>query len=64
MDPPAELIKSEIVANHIGATSIAKAITVEKKAENIKLAVTIVEAGNYQVAAFGGLPSCRARILW
>jgi hypothetical protein len=64
VDPPAEQINSETVANHIGAISNAKAIAAEKKAEHIKRVVAIVEAGNYQVAPFGGLPSCRARILW
>ena len=58
-----EQIKSESVANHIAATSITKAIAAKEKAEHIKCVVAIVEAGNYQVAPFGGLPSC-SRILW
>ena len=69
MDPPTEPIKSEqikleSVANHIAATSITKAIAAKEKAEHIKRVVAIVEAGNYQFAPFGGLPSCRTRILW
>ena len=58
-----EQIKSEIVANHIATTSNAKAVAAEKKADYIKHVLAIVEAGNYQVAPFGGLPSCSARIL-
>ena len=54
----------ETVTNHIAATSNAKTVEEEKKAYNIKRAIAIVEAGNYQVAPFGGLPSRRARILW
>ena len=68
VDPPAEpikseQIKSEIVTNHIATTSNAKVYAAEKKAEHIKRVLAIVEAGYYQVALFGGLPSCRARIL-
>ena len=50
--------------NHIAETSNAKAVAEERKADNIKRAIAIVEAGNYQVAPFGGLPSLIARILW
>ena len=63
VDPPAEQIKSDIVAIHIRATSNTKAIAAEKKAEHIKRVVAIVEARNYQVAPFWGLPSCRARFV-
>ena len=61
-----EQIRTDIVASHLAATSNAKAIAAEKKAqaEHIKRVVAIVEAGNYQVAILGGLPSCRAHISW
>ena len=69
VDPPSELIKSEqikseSVAKHIAATSSAKEIAAKEPAKHIKRVVAIVEAGNDQVVPFGGLPSCRARILW
>ena len=59
-----EQVKLETVTNHITAASNAKTVAEEKKAYHIKRAITIVEAGNYQVTPSGGLPSRRARILW
>ena len=66
MSRPIELeqVKLETVTNYISATSNAKNIAKERKANNIERAIAIVEAGNNQVAPFGGLPSQGARILW
>ena len=41
-----EQVKLEIVTNHLAETSNAKAIAAEKKADNVKRAIAIVEAGN------------------
>ena len=59
-----EQIKSKIVANHIATTSKAKAIAAKEKAKHAERVLAIVEAGHYQVAPVGGLPSRRARFLW
>ena len=51
------------MTNHIATTSNAKTVEEEKKTNHIKRVIAVVEAGNYQVAPFGGLALWRARIL-
>ena len=51
-----EQVKLETVTNYIAATSNAKIIAKERKADNIEHAIAMVEAGKYQVVPFGGLP--------
>ena len=59
-----EPIKQELVTNHIALAPNAREIEAKIKAERVKRAIAIVEAGDYRVAMFGRLPANSASILW